>query len=218
MNDKYSMSREENIFLARKKWDENIYSGMRMENRNVTFPQTQTILGGINVGSVALGDVQAILNMRDAWRELLDTIDEPLTLEHICRLNGLVSRNESLKWGVLRTGMVGISGTGYMPAIPDEQNIVNELQTILSGDMTNTEKALELFLWGVHSQLFWDGNKRTSLLVANKLLITGGNGLLTVKEGNMLEFSTLLTDYYNSHDGKPLKAFLYEHAIDGIGH
>lgn len=39
-----------------------------MEDRKVTFPQVQTILNGINVPNVQLDDIQAILNMRDAWK------------------------------------------------------------------------------------------------------------------------------------------------------
>ena len=46
--DKYKLTREQCIFLAKKKWDENVYCGMRMENRAVTFPQTRTILDGVN--------------------------------------------------------------------------------------------------------------------------------------------------------------------------
>ena len=42
--DKYHLTKEQSIFLAKKKWDENVYCGMKMENRAVTFPQTQTIL------------------------------------------------------------------------------------------------------------------------------------------------------------------------------
>ena len=64
--DKYRLTPEQSRFLAKKKWDENIYCGMRMENRAVTFMQTQTILNGVNVPNVQLDDIQAILNMRDA--------------------------------------------------------------------------------------------------------------------------------------------------------
>ena len=110
---KYSLTPEESLFLAKKKWDINIYCGMRMENRAVTFPQTQTILNGVNVPNVQLDDIQAILNMRDAWRYLLSSIDVPLTLEYICKLNEYIARNEALAWGTLRTGNVGISGTDY---------------------------------------------------------------------------------------------------------
>jgi len=110
--DKYKLTREQSLFLAKKKYDENVYCGMRMENRAVTFPQTKTILGGVNVPGVQLDDIQAILNMRDAWRFLLNTIDEPLTVDYICKLNGFIARNEALEWGKLRNGNVGISGTG----------------------------------------------------------------------------------------------------------
>lgn len=116
--DKYHLTPEQSRFLAKKKWDENVYCGMRMENRAVTFPQTKTILNGVNVPNVQLDDIQAVLNMRDAWRFLLDTISEPLTLDYICKLNGFIARNEALEWGKLRTGSVGISGTDYIPPIP----------------------------------------------------------------------------------------------------
>ena len=42
--DKFHLSPEQSLFLAKKKWDENVYCGMKMENRAVTFPQTQTIV------------------------------------------------------------------------------------------------------------------------------------------------------------------------------
>ncbi|MFC4770068.1 hypothetical protein [Effusibacillus consociatus] len=65
-SDKFALTRQQSVFLAKKKWDENIYCGMKMENRNITFPQTQTILNGVNVPGVTLDDIQAVLNMRDA--------------------------------------------------------------------------------------------------------------------------------------------------------
>ena len=55
--DKYKLTPEESAFLAKKKWDENVYCGMRMENRAVTFPQTKTILSGVNVANVHLDDI-----------------------------------------------------------------------------------------------------------------------------------------------------------------
>ena len=47
--DRYHLTPEQSRFLAKKKWDENVYCGMKMENRAVTFPQTKTILEGVNV-------------------------------------------------------------------------------------------------------------------------------------------------------------------------
>lgn len=214
--DKYKLTPEQNLFLAKKKWDENIYCGMRMENRAVTFPQTKTILSGVNVPNVRIDDIQAILNMRDSWKYLLNTITEPLTLEYICKLNEYIARNEALEWGTLRTGTVGISGTDYIPPIPEYEKAKSELENILNADATATEKALNVFTWGARSQLFWDGNKRTSLVAANKILITSGAGMLTIKENNMQRFNELLVDFYNTGTPDNVKEFLYNNAIEGI--
>lgn len=210
------MTAEQSLFLAKKKWDENVYCGMKMENRAVTFPQTRTILDGVNVPGAQLDDIQAILNMRDAWRFLLDTMDVPLTLEYLCKLNEYIARNEALVWGKLRTGQVGISGTDYLPPIPDEAESRAALAGILNADTSATEKALNAFAWGTRSQLFWDGNKRTSLTLANKILLRAGAGMLTVQEKNMEQFNEKLLAFYNTGDAEPLKVFLYDHAIQGI--
>lgn len=214
--DKFHLTPEQSLFLAKKKWDENVYCGMRMENRAVTFPQTRTILNGVNVPNVQLDDIQAILNMRDAWRFLLQTVADPLTLEYICKLNGFIARNEALEWGKLRTGTVGISGTDYVPPVPSQNAVESDLTAILDNDTTDTEKALTAFLWGARGQLFWDGNKRTGMTVANKILISAGAGILTITDKHMEQFNTLLLDYYNTGEGERIKLFLYDNCIQGI--
>ena len=214
--DKYNLTPQQSLFLAKKKWDENVYCGMRMESRAVTFPQKKTILDGVNVPNVQLDDIQAILNMRDAWRYLLGSVDAPVTLEYLCKLNEYIARNEALEWGKLRTGRVCISGTEYMPPIPQEEQVREELQAILNAPVTATEKALNAFLWGTRSQLFWDGNKRTSLVLANKIMLAAGVGMLTITDKHMEQFNALLVNYYDTGDGEALKAFLYDQAIQGI--
>lgn len=214
--DKYKLTPEQSLFLAKKKWDENVYCGMKMENRAVTFPQTKTILNGVNVPNVRLDDIQAILNMRDAWKHLLNTIGEPVTFEYWCKLNELIARNEALEWGKLRTGTVGISGTDYMPPVPQQEVVRQELADILNAGVSATEKALNAFVWGARGQFFWDGNKRTSLTLANKILIEAGAGILTITDKYMEQFNVLLLEYYNSGISDTLKVFLYENAIQGI--
>lgn len=214
--DKFHMTPEQSLFLAKKKWDENVYCGMRMESRNITFPQTKTILQGVNVPNVQLDDIQAVLNMRDAWRFLLGSMSEPMTFEYWCKLNEYIARNEALEWGKLRTGSVGISGTDYMPPVPSEDQARAELREILTADTSATAKALAAFVWGTRGQFFWDGNKRTSMTLANKILIAAGAGLLTITDRNMEQFNTLLLDYYNTGDSEALTDFLYENTIQGI--
>lgn len=215
--DRFHLTPEQSLFLAKKKWDENVYCGMKMENRAVTFPQTQTILNGVNVPNVQLDDIQAILNMRDAWKFLLSTANEEVTFEYWCKLNEYIARNEALEWGKLRTGNVGISGTDYEPPIPNKEKTIKELENILSApDVSATDKALEAFVWGARGQFFWDGNKRTSLMLANKILVSSGSGIMTITDKYMEQFNTLLLNYYNTGESEELKQFLYKNAIQGI--
>ncbi len=215
--DKFHLTPEQSLFLAKKKRDENVYCGMKMENRAVTFPQTQTILNGINVPNVQLDDIQAILNMRDAWKFLLNTVSEKVTFEYWCKLNEYIARNEALEWGKLRTGTVGISGTDYEPPVPDKEKTAEELKDILSAiDASATDKALEAFAWGARGQFFWDGNKRTSLMLANKILVSSGAGIMTITDKYMEQFNERLLGYYNTGKAEELKQFLYENAIQGI--
>ena len=213
---KYTLTPKQSRFLAKKRWDENVYCGMRMENRAVTFPQTKTILEGVNVPNVQLDDIQASLNMRDAWRYLLNTIGEPITLEYVCRLNEFIARNEALVWGKLRTGRVGISGTDYIPPVPAYETAEAELQAILTADTSATEKALTAFAWGARGQLFWDGNKRTSLTLANKIMIEAGVGMLTITDRHMEGFNAALLNFYNTGEREGLMHFMYENAVQGI--
>lgn len=215
--DKYNLTKEQSIFLAKKKWDENVYCGMKMENRAVTFPQTKTILNGVNVPNVNIDDIQAILNMRDVWKYLLSTIETDVTIEYFCKLNEYIVRNEALEWGKLRTGKVGISGTEYVPPIPKLEVIKQELSDVINEkETTATEKALEIFVWGTRGQFFWDGNKRTSMTLANKILISEGAGILTITDKYMEKFNELLVEYYNTGDSLTLKQYLYDNAIHGM--
>ena len=215
IKDKYNLTIEENIFLAKKILVNSIYNSAKLEGINITFPETQTILNGVNVPNVRLDDITCILNLRDAWKEVLNNINVELNLEYICKINSFISRNESLEWGVLRTGQVGISGTNYIPDIPNENDVKEKLNKILSIENI-TLRAIKYMLYGMRSQLFWDGNKRTSMIIANKIMIENGKGIITIKEENLLEFNTLLTNYYNTNNEEEIINFIYNNCIFGI--
>ena len=212
--DKYHLNKSQSLFLAKKGQIKNIYCGMKMENRAVTLDQTRAILNGVNVPNVQLDDIQAILNMRDTWEYLLQTVEEKITFAYWCKLNEYIARNEALEWGKLRTGTVGISGTDYIPPIPEKEQVITTLEDIVSDKgMTATDKALEVFTWGTRGQYFWDGNKRTSLMLANKILISAGAGIMTITDKYMEQFNVLLLEYYNTGKSSELKRFLYDNAI-----
>ena len=197
MQDKYNLTKEQAIFLAKRNIVDNIYANARMEGVNITFPQTKTILDGINIPNIKLDEIQVILNLRDAWKYMLNNIDKLFDLSFVCSINGLVARNESIEWGALRNGKVAITGTEYIPKIPIKENVEQEILDILKINNI-TERAIEYMLYGMKSQLFWDGNKRTSTIAANKIMIENGKGIIKVPENKLEEFNTLLSEFYTT--------------------
>lgn len=215
MLDKYNLTKKENVFLAKKVLVSSIYNSAKLEGINTTYPDTKTILDGANVPSLRLDEINCILNLRDAWNFVLSNIDEAITLDFICKINSFVSRNESLEWGVLRTGKVGINGVDYIPDIPNEAKIIADIKNIME-EKNITRRSLVLMLYLMRTQVFWDGNKRTSMIVANKIMIENGCGVITIKEEYFKEFNSLLTEYYNTNKMESLLEFLYNNCIFGM--
>lgn len=215
MLDKYNLTKKENVFLAKKVLVSSIYNSAKLEGINTTYPDTKTILDGANVPSLRLDEINCILNLRDAWNFVLSNIDEAITLDFICKINSFVSRNESLEWGVLRTGKVGINGVDYIPDIPNEAKIIADIKNIME-EKNITRRSLVLMLYLMRTQVFWDGNKRTSMIVANKVMIENGCGVITIKEEYFKEFNSLLTEYYNTNEMESLLKFLYNNCIFGM--
>ena len=212
MQEKYHLAKEQNLFLAKEELVSNIYNSARLEGINITYEETKKVLEEVNVPSLRLDEINCILNLRDVWNFALSNIDADITLDFICKVNSFVSRNESLEWGVLRTGKVGINGVDYIPNIPEREDVIVNIENILKEENI-TSRSLNLMLYLMRSQLFWDGNKRTAMIVANKLLISNGCGIISIKEDDINEFNKLLTEYYNTGNKEKIIPFLYDKCI-----
>ena len=215
MNNKYNLTLEQNIFLAKRNLVDNIYANARMEGLNITFPETKSILEGVNVPNLKIDEIQCILNLKDAWKYVINNMDKKFDIDFICKVNELVARNESIAWGVLRQGEVQITGTDYIPEIPNIEHVKQQLNNILKIE-NPTEKAIEYMLYGMRSQLFWDGNKRTSTICANKIMIENGCGIIKVPDNKLTEFTVLLSEFYSTNSKEKIKQFIWDNCIDGI--
>ena len=113
------------------------------------------------------------------------------------------------------TGNVQITGTDYIPPVPVQSDIEEEINQILKIESV-TERAIEYMLYGMRKQLFWDGNKRTSTICANKIMIENGAGIIKVPDSKLEEFNVLLSEYYSTNNNSKIKEFIYDNCIDGI--
>lgn len=212
---KYHMTVEENIFAAKRNIVDYIWKSARLEGINVTFPQTYAIIEKSRVNGVDVEDILKITNLKHAWQYVFDTIGQPLNLDFLCKLHSEVARDEALMRGKLRTGKVFISGTSYVSPVPTADNVNSALQRLFTIN-DPTERSIETMLWGMKSQLFWDGNKRNSMLAANKIMIENGCGIISVPNEYLEQFNEVLCDYYTNDTLKQAKQFVYEYCIDGI--
>ena len=115
----------------------------------------------------------------------------------------------------MRQGGVQITGTDYIPEIPDEEDVKKQINNILQIENA-TERAIEYMLYGMRSQLFWDGNKRTSTICANKIMIENGCGIIKVPDNKLKDFTVLLSEFYSTNNKEKIKQFIYDNCIDGI--
>ena len=160
----------------------------------VIIPDTQNILDNAPVTTTA--DVVVFtLNMRDAWRFLLDNLDYPINLMYIRELNKICGYRLIYGSGELRTSNVRIGGSSYIPQIPTQEEVIRKLNEL--NTMTDPiERAVKTFCYLAKAQLFIDGNKRLAQLVANKILISEGIGILQINDAD--RFKQILVDYYES--------------------
>ena len=108
MQDKYHLTLEQNLYLAKRNLIDSIWKSAKIEGINVTFPQTYAIVEKAAVQNVSVEDILKITNLKHAWQILIQEPEAPLTLEWLCKIHGEVAKDEALEWGKLRTGEIGV--------------------------------------------------------------------------------------------------------------
>ena len=216
MTDKYRMTREQSVFTAKRSIIDYIWKSAKLEGLSVTYPDTEAIYNGMSVPGVKVSEIVAVNNLKHAWQFLLDTLDVPFDYAYLCKLNQLVGGdNLIIDAGQLRKWPVLIGGTTWRPDMPDDQEIRQRLRE-LQGIEGTTERAITLMLYIMRGQFFLDGNKRTAMLAANQVMISGGAGVITVPIELQPTFTRFLVDYYESSRMDDVMQFVYDNCIDGI--
>lgn len=216
MKPKYNMTREQNVFVAKRNIVDYIYKSAQLEGLGVTYPDTDAIFNGMAVPGVKVTDIIAVNNLKRAWQFLLDTLDPPLDYAYLCKLNQIVGGDNLVyNAGYIRTLPVSIGGTSWKPEMPVEDDIKNrllELQNIKNA----TERSIDIMLYCMRGQFFLDGNKRTAMLAANKEMIANGQGIISIPVEIIRQFTPLLVEFYETGQPDKIKEFIYKNCIDGL--
>ncbi len=216
MRDKYHMSRQENIFLAKRNIVDLIWKSANLEGFTVTYPETEAIYNGLAAKNMKVDDIVAINNLKYAWRFVLENLDYPFDFQFLCEINKIVGSERFIRrTGDVRNAPVSVAGTAWKPDISLESQVRKQLEEIMANPDI-TDRALTLGLYGMRAQIYFDGNKRTSMLAANHILIAHGAGILSVPLEKQIEFTALLIKYYETGHMTEAKVFLYENCIEGL--
>lgn len=201
---------QKNLDFARANMKSNIYDQAVLEGVATTFPQTEDIIENGVVNGMTSTDVQKILNLKHAWEFILDkdVLSYPTDYSILCHIAKLVNEGFFRDGGRIRGVPVKIGGTSYIPQLPVETVIKENLEDILTEDSHDEEKAIKLCLYCMKTQVFNDGNKRAAVIFANHYLISHGGGMIIIPEQHVSEFKKLLVLYYEDKDNGEIMDFM----------
>ena len=199
-----------NLDFARANMKSNIYDQAVLEGVATTFPQTEDIIENGIVSGMTATDVQKILNLKHAWEFILDkdVLSYGTDYHILCHIAKLVNEGFYSDGGRIRGVPVTIGGTSYIPPLPIESIVKENIDRIINDGTDEVTIAINLCLYCMKTQVFNDGNKRAAVIFANHYMISKGQGLLVIPERSVPEFKRLLVAYYEDRDTGEIIEFM----------
>jgi len=180
------------------------WKSSEIEGNTYTLLETEELIKNMRVAEGrTVMETQMVLNHKKALDFILQ---EPkkyrkITLENIVEIHKLLMEGLEVATDI-RTDPVRITNTNYEPAgnqVEIKQKIERML-TIINAKKHPVEKALLLSGMLAYFQPFIDGNKRTSRLVANALLLGYDYAALSYRAVKDIEYKMALIALYEQHN------------------
>ena len=157
-------------------------------------------------------DVQKILNLKHAWELVLDkdVILAPSNYYLSSYIAKIVNEGFYQDGGRIRGVPVTIGGSTYIPPIPIEFMVKEDIDSIVHSNKEKIDIAIELILYVMKKQVYNDGNKRTAVIFGNHYMIANALGLIIIPYDKVADFKQKLVLYYEDKDLVSVKEFLKE--------
>jgi len=149
MENKFNLTREQNIFIAKRNIVDYIWKSANLEGIDVTYSETQAIYDGGIVNGLTVDKIIVINNLKYSWQFILENDGIEYDYKVLCELHRLTADKLVLDrdLGKIRTTPVNIGGTNWKPQFPIESQIKEELVELLNqNDKTKTEITIEIML------------------------------------------------------------------------
>ncbi|WP_270852429.1 Fic family protein [Fusobacterium varium] len=192
--------------LARKYAQKLIQSMSVLEKISFSEEEIEEVIQGKYMEKVDTYEVRTVINLSDAWEQIMETLEKPLTIDYIVHINKIIAKHQALKVGDIRDGNTFVSGefeiqTPNKGVIKRFTERLNKM--LMEAPIIEKEKvAITIFYNIILNQWFYDGNKRTAFAIMNKILIGHGIGVMLILPDNLDKFSNLLYNCYKYGDKK----------------
>lgn len=144
-----------------------------------------------------------LLNHKEALRFLLDNPDylQSLTVGRIEDVHSILVKDLNVERNI-RKSRVGITGTNYKPLDNDFQirDAMNEACNVINARKNVFEKSLLAILLLSYIQPFADGNKRTSRIVGNAILIANKHCPMSFRTADSLKYKEAVLLFYEQNN------------------
>lgn len=161
-------------------------------------------------------DAQMIVNQKLALEYVINNLDQFKSPSIILveKIHSIIIGDLGIKKG-LRQSLVGITGTNYLPLenIFQIKEALNDLFSYIKITENIYEKALLTVLGLSYIQPFSDGNKRTSRLIANALLLANGYAPISYRSVDEREYKEACLVFYEQNSIVEFKKLFIEQYI-----
>lgn len=190
------------------------WKSSKIEGNTYTLLDTERLLKeNVSAQGKSIEETQMIINHKTA----LDYITEnpsaykELTVRKIEELHRLLVQGLGVSYGVRKT-LVGIVGTDYKPLDNDFQikEALERLVNLVNDTENPLEKALITVLMISYIQPFEDGNKRTSRILGNALLLANDYCPLSYRSVDEVEYKKGIILFYEQNNASYFKKLFLE--------
>lgn len=190
------------------------WKSSKIEGNTYTLLDTERLL---NENISAKGKTKEETNMVLNHKKALDfVLKEPeyyksLTVAKIEELHKLLVNDLGVATSI-RNGMVGIVGTNYKPLDNSYQikEALKNLIEVINKTDNPIEKALITVLMIAYIQPFEDGNKRTSRILGNALLLANDYCPLSYRSVDEIEYKKAIILFYEQNNASYFKKLFIE--------
>ncbi len=190
--------RELERFIIELSW-----KSSQIEGNTYTLIETETLIKQ-NIKAHGHSDEEAvmILNHKKAFEVILDKKDsfKKLDFADIIQLHQVLTKG--LITSGVRSQKVKISGTQYEPLSDKHQieNVLRQLIERVNKTEYSPEKALILAIMIAYIQPFADGNKRTSRMLSNAVLMAYDYFPLSYRNIDVNEYRSAMVVFYETNN------------------